>query len=43
MIRPGADNPQLLRQLGIASFEQRWPWIGGDLLVELKDLGLGKK
>ena len=31
MIRPGADDPQLLRQLGIASFEQRWPWIGGDL------------
>ena len=31
MIRPGADEPQLLRQLGLTSFEQRWPWIGGDL------------
>lgn len=31
MINAGADDAQLLRQLGIASFEQRWPWIGGDL------------
>lgn len=31
MIRPGADNPQLLRQLGVSVYRQRWPWIGGDL------------
>ena len=27
----GVDNPQLRERLGVASFEQRWPWIGGDL------------
>ena len=31
MINAGVDDAQLLRQLGIAPFEQRWPWIGGDL------------
>ena len=25
------DNPQLLRQLGVVTYQQRWPWIGGDL------------
>ena len=24
-------NPQLLRQLGVVTYQQRWPWIGGDL------------
>ena len=28
---PGSDNPQLLKQLGVAPFQQRLPWIGGDL------------
>ena len=27
----GVDNPQLRERLGVPSFEQRWPWIGGDL------------
>ena len=27
----GVDNPQLRERLGVSSFEQRWPWIGGDL------------
>ena len=27
----GADNPQLLQQLGVELFQQRLPWIGGDL------------
>ena len=27
----GVDNPQLREQLGVPSFQQRWPWIGGDL------------
>ena len=27
----GVDNPQLRERLGVASFQQRWPWIGGDL------------
>ena len=26
-----SDNPQLLRQLGVAPYRQRFPWIGGDL------------
>lgn len=25
------DNPQLLRQLGVVPYQQRFPWIGGDL------------
>ena len=28
---PGSDDPLLLQQLGVAPFEQRLPWIGGDL------------
>ena len=24
-------NPQLLRQLGVVPYQQRWPWLGGDL------------
>ena len=31
MIGRGVDNPQLRQRLGVPSFEQRWPWIGGDL------------
>ena len=31
MIPLGADNPQLLKQLGVELFQQRLPWIGGDL------------
>ena len=27
----GVDNPQLRKRLGVASFQERWPWIGGDL------------
>ena len=27
----GVDNPQLRERLGVPSFRQRWPWIGGDL------------
>ena len=27
----GVDHPQLRQRLGVPSFEQRWPWIGGDL------------
>ncbi|AII48773.1 alpha/beta hydrolase [Synechococcus sp. KORDI-52] len=27
----GGDHPQLLQRLGLPSFQQRWPWIGGDL------------
>ena len=27
----GVDHPQLRQQLGVPSFQQRWPWIGGDL------------
>ena len=27
----GVDNPQLRERLGVPSFEQRWPWVGGDL------------
>ena len=25
------NNPRLLRQLGVRAYQQRWPWIGGDL------------
>ena len=25
------DDPQLLRQLGVSAYRQRWPWWGGDL------------
>ena len=24
-------NPQLLKQLGVVTYQQRWPWVGGDL------------
>ena len=24
-------NPRLLRQLGVVPYQQRWPWLGGDL------------
>ena len=24
-------NPQLLEQLGVVTYQQRWPWVGGDL------------
>ena len=24
-------NPQLLTQLGVVTYQQRWPWVGGDL------------
>ena len=27
----GVDHPQLRERLGVPSFQQRWPWIGGDL------------
>ena len=30
-VRRDADHPQLLQQLGVSSFQQRFPWIGGDL------------
>ena len=26
-----ANDPQLLNQLGVSSFQQRFPWFGGDL------------
>ena len=26
-----ANDPQLLKQLGVSSFQQRFPWLGGDL------------
>ena len=26
-----ANDPQLLKQLGVSSFQQRFPWFGGDL------------
>ena len=25
------DNPQLLRQLGVVPYRERFPWLGGDL------------
>ena len=25
------QNPRLLRQLGVVPYQQRWPWLGGDL------------
>ena len=31
MIASGADHPRLREQLGVSSFRQRLPWIGGDL------------
>ena len=31
MIVPGSNDPRLLQQLGVESFQQRLPWIGGDL------------
>ena len=31
MIEPGSNDPRLLQQLGVESFQQRLPWIGGDL------------
>ena len=31
MIASGAHDPWLQQQLGVLAFEQRWPWIGGDL------------
>ena len=30
-VESASGNPQLLRQLGVLSFEQRLPWLGGDL------------
>ena len=31
MKAPGSNDPWLLKQLGVESFQQRLPWIGGDL------------
>ena len=31
MIASGAQDPWLQQQLGVVAFQQRWPWIGGDL------------
>ena len=31
MIASGAHDPWLQKQLGVLPFQQRWPWIGGDL------------
>ena len=31
LISKHPDNPQLLRQLGVVPYQQRFPWIGGDL------------
>ena len=31
MKAPGSNDPRLLQQLGVESFQQRLPWIGGDL------------
>ena len=28
---PRQNNPRLLAQLGIVTYRQRWPWLGGDL------------
>ena len=28
---PLQNNPRLLAQLGIVTYQQRWPWLGGDL------------
>ncbi|MGB1776261.1 MAG: alpha/beta fold hydrolase [Synechococcus sp.] len=31
MIGAGTHDPWLQQQLGVVAFQQRWPWIGGDL------------
>jgi len=31
VIASGAHDPWLQKQLGVLPFQQRWPWIGGDL------------
>ena len=31
MSRFGIDDPRLRQQLGVSLFQERWPWIGGDL------------